>query len=145
MIKSRKGNLQPTLNNYIEFFKTLPYFIKTPNGLFISHAGPLKKIKSMNDFKKIFTDDYENDYLYDFLWNRYKVNYDKDDVSNFLKVIGSNYMIIGHNPVNRYEIFGKQLIISSSYQTDKKAYLDIDLSKNIEELEDLMDFIEFLE
>lgn len=104
-----------------------------------------KKINSMDDFKKIFSDDYENFYLYDFLWNRYKVNYDEDDVSNFLKVIGSNYMVIGHNPVNRYEIFGKQLIVSSSFQTDKKAYLDIDLSKTIEEPEDLRDLIKFLE
>lgn len=43
LIKSRKGNLQPTLDSYIKFFKTLPYFIKTWNGLFISHAGPSKK------------------------------------------------------------------------------------------------------
>ena len=145
LITSRKGNLQPTLDNYIKFFKSLPYFIKTDNGLFISHAGPSKRINSMDDFKTIFSDDYENNYLYDFLWNRYKVNYDTTDISKFLKIIGSNYMIIGHNPVNRYEIFGKQLIVSSSFQTDKKAYLDIDLSKNIEELQDLMNFLKYLE
>ena len=145
LIKIKKGNLQPTLDNYIDFFKSLPYFIKTDNGLFISHAGHSKKIYSMDDFKKIFSDDYENYYLYDFLWNRYKVNYDTNDISKFLKIIGSNYMIIGHNPVNRYEIFGKQLIISSSYKTDKKTYLDIDLSKNIEELQDLMKFLKYLE
>ena len=116
----------------IDFFKSLPYFIKTDNGLFISHAGPSKKIYSMDDFKKIFSDDYENYYLYDFLWNRYKVNYDTNDISKFLKIIGSNYMIIGHNPVNRYEIFGKQLIISSSYKTDKKSEEDSQESNSVD-------------
>lgn len=144
LVKDGKGNLQPSLNNYISFFKSLPFFLKTDNGIFISHAGPSRNIRSIDDFNHIF-DDYENKLLDDFLWNRYGRNYTTNDVSKFLKVIGSNCMIIGHNNVNGYEVFGKQLIISSSFLTAKKTYLDIDLSKNMENVQDLMEFLEFLE
>lgn len=145
LVEYEKGSLQPTLDSYIEFFKSLPFFLKTDNGLFLSHAGPAKNINSLDDFNEIFSDDYENNLLYDFLWNRYQVNYDKKVVSNFLNLVESNCMIIGHNPVESYLIFGKQIIISSSYKTNKKTYLNIDLSKNIENIEDLMGYIEFLE
>ena len=145
LIKNKKGNLQPTLDNYIEFFKSLPLFVKTENGLFISHAGPSRNFHSMEDLNKISSDDYENDLLYDFLWNRFQEDYNESDVSNFLKIVESNCMIIGHNTVDGYELFGRQLILSSSFLTSNKMYLDIDLSKEINDIHDLTDCLEFLE
>lgn len=145
-IISKKGSLYPTLNEYVDFFKSLPFFIKTENGLFISHTGPSKKIKTMEDFNEVLTDDFDNEILYEFLWNRCidGNDYDKQDVSDFLKIIGSDWMIIGHTPVKGYKIFGKQIILSSSFQTTDKAYFDIDLSEKIDDLIALLDTIKFL-
>ena len=143
LVRTGKGSLQPSLDNYIGFFKSLPFFLKTDNGVFISHAGPSRNICSIDDFNHVF-DDYENDLLDDFLWNRYGNDYTSKDVSKFLRIIESNCMVIGHNNVNGYELLGKQLIISSSFMTSTKTYLDIDLSKNIENIRDLMEFLEFL-
>ena len=63
--------MEPSLTNYIRFFKSMPYFLKTANGLFISHAGPSKDILSINDFNEMCGDDHSSKELYGFLWNRY--------------------------------------------------------------------------
>ena len=146
LIREKKGSIHPTLDNYIEFFKSLPFFLKTDNGLFISHAGPSKNIESYDDFEKIFDNDYDNKLLYDFLWNRFddSKDYDEGDVSRFLRIVGSKCMIVGHNDVAGYKIFGKQVIIASSFLTDTKTYFDIDLRKQINNVPDLMDYIKFL-
>lgn len=145
-IISKKGSLYPTLDVYVDFFKSLPFFIKTENGLFISHAGPSKKIKTLKDFNEILEDDFNNDILYEFLWNRCidGNDYDKTDVSNFLKIIEANCMIVGHTPVKGYKIFDRQVILSSSFKTNYKAYFDIDLSKKINDISELMDNLKFL-
>lgn len=144
LVSIKKGDLEPYLSNYINFFKTMPLFVKTENGIFISHTGPSKSIKSMNDFNKIFTDDYNFQYLYDFLWNRFDNDYDEGDVDNFLKLIGSNCMVVGHTVVDGFLVYGNQMILSSSFGTSNKAYLDIDLSKPIDNMDDLIDNIKFL-
>ena len=145
LIRKNRGKLQPTLNGYIDYFKSLPLFVRTDNALFISHAGPSKNIRSEDDLKMVFSDDFENRLLHDFIWNRYKDDYDESDVSHFLKIVESKFMIVGHNIVDGYEIFGKQLIVSSSFMTSNKMYLDIDLDKKIEDIHDLTDCLEFLE
>ncbi|RAP52742.1 MAG: hypothetical protein BZ138_02390 [Methanosphaera sp. rholeuAM270] len=89
--------------------------------------------------------DHDNRILYEFLWNRYVLDYNLQDVSGFLKIIKSNFMLIGHNVVDGYKIFGKQLIVSSSFQTSNKMYLNIDLTKEILDIHDLTDCLEFLE
>lgn len=142
----KKGSLYPTLNDYVDFFKSLPLFIKTENGLFISHAGPSKKIKTMEDFNEILKDDYNNEVLYEFLWNRCidDKDYNEKDVSNFLEIIGSNCMIVGHTPVKGYKVIGKQVILSSSFETNYKAYYDVDLSKKIDNISELRNYLKFL-
>lgn len=145
LIINKKGNLQPTLDKYIDYFKKLPLFLKTNNGLFISHAGPSKNISSMDDIKKLSSNNYKNPLLHDFLWNRYRLDYNESDVSDFLEIVESNFMVKGHDMVDGYKIYGKQLILSSSFQTSNKMYLNIDLTKKMENIHDLTDCLEFLE
>ena len=158
LISYKKGFIEPIITEYIRFFKTMPYFVKTANGLFISHAGPSKSVKTIEDFNSIFDGDYNNPILDDFLWNRptrdiyggrsvfsNNQKYNEGDVFSFLNVIGSNCMVVGHSPVNGYEKLGNQLIISSSFDTDNKVYLDIDLSKDIKHMNHLLDCIRYLD
>ena len=158
LISYKKGFIEPSITEYIRFFKTLPFFAKTANGLFISHAGPSKRVKTIDDFDNIFDGDYSNPILYDFLWNRPTRNiygsrnilssnrkYTEGDVFSFLNIVGSNCMVVGHSPVNGYQKLGNQLIISSSFETDAKAYLDIDLSKDILHMNPLLDCIRYLD
>ena len=144
LIETKKGNIQPTLDNYIKFFKSLPYFLKTDNGLFISHAGPSKNIKTIEDYKNLLNDNHENQLLDEFLWNR-PGDYTQKDVENFLKIINSNCMIIGHNNVDGFKKIGRQIIIASSHMTDNKTYFNIDLSQTINNMNELTDYMKFLE
>lgn len=145
LVSYKKGFIEPALTRYIKFFKTMPYFVKTANGLFISHSGPSAKIHSIEAFDKIFEGDYSNPILYDFLWNRFtKVNdYTRDDVTRFLDIVGSKYMVVGHCPVESYELFSDQIIMSSSFDTKVKTYLDIDLSKDLNSMKDVQKQLKF--
>lgn len=151
LVSFKKGYIEPSLTNYIKFFKTMPYFVKTANGLFISHAGPSKRIESVKDFESIFDEEFSSAILNDFLWNRFNEIrhrailsrtdvYGVEDVDNFLDIIGSKLMVVGHTPINDgYKIFGRQMILSSSFYTEDKMYLDIDLSKKMDSMDDLID------
>lgn len=145
ILSYRKGLIEPYLTNYVKFFKTMPYFVKTDNGLFISHSGPSDKVKSIEAFNKIFESDYYGPILSEFLWNRYNrvTDYTKGDVDRFLDVVGSKVMIVGHCPVESYKVFGKQIIMSSSFATKVKTYLDIDLSMEINDIKDVQKQLKF--
>ena len=146
LVSYRKGFIEPSLTNYIKFFKTMPYFVKTANGLFLSHSGPSYKVKSIEAFNKIFESDYSSPILYDFLWNRYNnfTHYTKSDVDNFLEIIDAKHMVIGHNVVESYKLYGNQMILASSFYTKVKTYLDIDLSKELNSMKDLQKQLKFL-
>ena len=147
LVSHKKGYMEPSLTNYIRFFKSMPYFLKTANGLFISHAGPSKDILSINDFNEMCGDDHSSKELYGFLWNRYGgySGYTSSDVEHFLNVIKSKYMIVGHTVVDSgYKIIGNQMILSSSFYTSVKSYLDVDLSKDINSMDDLLNTIKVL-
>lgn len=146
VISYKKGLIEPYLTNYVKFFKTMPYFVKTENGLFISHSGPSDKVKSIENFNKIFESDYSGPILDDFLWNRYNAvtDYTKGDVDRFLDVVGSKVMIVGHCPVESYKVFGKQIIMSSSFATKVKTYLDIDLAMEITDIKDVQKQLKFI-
>lgn len=146
LVSFKKGYVEPYLTNYVKFFKTMPFFVKTANGLFISHAGPSKEIDSIEKFNSIFDGDYSNPLLDAFLWNRYDrfTDYNQVDVDNFLKVMGLKYMVVGHNVVESYKAFGNQIIISSSFYTNVKTYLDLDLSQPLNCIEDLLKQLKFL-
>lgn len=146
LISLKKGYIEPHLTNYIEFFKTMPYFARTSNGIFISHSGPSDKVKSIEAFDKIFQSDYSSPILYDFLWNRYTgcTDYTKKDIDEFLETVGSKAMVVGHCPVESYEVYGNQIIVSSSFNTEMKTYLDIDLSMEIADIKDVQKQLKFV-
>ncbi len=146
LVSHKKGFIEPSLTNYIKFFKSMPYFVKTANGLFLSHSGPSDKVRLIEVFDKMIGDGYLSPILKDFLWNRYNssTDYTKNDIVNFLEVIGSKYMVIGHNPLESYKVYGRQMILSSSFGTKVKTYLDIDLSKEINSMKDVQRQLKFI-
>ena len=137
-------NNNKTINEYITFFKKWSIGMKTVNGLFISHTGPSLSISSEENLKKILKNpDYLSTGIEDILWNRY-YNFQENEISNFLENINSKLMVVGHTNVNGYKTYGKQLILTSSYNDQKKAYLEIDLGEKIETMNDLTQKIKYL-
>jgi serine/threonine-protein phosphatase PP1 catalytic subunit len=53
-------------------------------------------------------------------------------------------MIVGHTPVDGYKLYGNQLIISSSYTKGRKAYVELDLKKDISNGGDLKKMVRYL-
>lgn len=140
MIIEKRGSLDPYLSDYIDFFKSIPFFIQCENGVFVSHAGPSPKIKTYDDYKSIIEgEEYLDRSVYYVLWSRFEKDYSIEDVSRFLDIVESNVMVIGHNVISEgYEIFGRQMILSSSFGAEKKLYLDIDLERQISNTDDLI-------
>ncbi len=52
-------------------------------------------------------------------------------------------MIVGHTPVDGYKLIGNQLIISSSYTKGKKAYVELDLEREILNGRDLKKMVKY--
>ncbi len=141
------SNWKHELNLYVEFFKKLPLAVRTGNGIFISHAAPVKNINNINDIINITDDGYlpYNRKLYEILWNRHPLDYNTDDIAVFLKKVGCRFSIVGHTPVDGYEITGNQIILSSSLSTGRKCYLELDLEKEINDIKHLAGMIKELE
>lgn len=146
LVSYKKGFIEPHLTNYIKFFKNMPYFLTTANGLFISHSGPSDKVNSLETFNNLLEGDYSNPILQEFLWNRYThvTDYTKEDVKKFLDVVGSKFMIVGHCPVESYHVFSNQIIMSSSFNTRVKSYLDMDLSIELNDIKDVQKQLRFI-
>lgn len=132
---------------YNKFFAGLPIAVKTGNGIFISHAAPAKSAKTIQDIIDATKNGYlmNNNVLNELLWNRYPDNYNDSDIENFLKIVGCKVSVVGHTPVDGYEVIGRQIILSSSFSRGRKAYLEIDLEKEITGVEDVVKMIKFLE
>jgi len=146
LLKSRFGDKYlEKLEIYKEFFKTLPIAVKTGNKVFISHAGPPANIYNINDIINITNSGYpDNKKLFEILWNRCE-DYSKDDVNSFLKNVGCNVMVVGHTPVDGTKLVCKnQLIVSSSYSRGKKAFIELDLEKEIKKGKDLLKMAKYL-
>ena len=149
LVSHKKGYMEPSLTNYIRFFKSMPYFLKTSNGLFISHTGPSKDISSMVDFYRMCHDGPDSSSLYGFLWNRHSMGlnrYTIEDIDKFLNIMDCKLMIVGHTVIDSgYKVIGKQLILSSCFFTSSKSYLDIDLSKEYKSMDELIDDVRLLD
>ncbi|OPX58647.1 MAG: Calcineurin-like phosphoesterase [Methanobacterium sp. PtaB.Bin024] len=131
------------LEEYVNFFKKLPVAIKTDNGVFISHSGPPKDVNSIKEIMNITEKGYSNNpLLFELLWNRYG-DYTKKDVDNFLEKVGCKAMIVGHTPVDGYKLIRNQLIVSSSFSKGKKAYVELDLEKEIRGGRDLKRMVKY--
>lgn len=133
------------LEEYKEFFMELPVAVKTNNGVFISHAGPSKEINSIEDVINITDQGYvENNRLYDLLWNRPE-DCRKRELDSFLKAVGCKFSIVGHTCVDGIRrIHDKQLIVSSSYSLGKKAYVELDLKKDINDINGIIGMVKYL-
>jgi len=140
------SNWKHKLNFYINFFKKLPLAAKTKNGVFISHAAPVKNINDINDIINITDDGYvpHNEKLYQILWNRYPGDYNEDDIDVFLEKVGCKFSVVGHTPVDGYKVIGNQVVLSSSFGLGKKCYLELDLEKEISGVKDLVGMIKYL-
>jgi Icc-related predicted phosphoesterase len=137
------GNWKVKLEEYTTFFKKLPIAVKTANGIFISHAGPPNGVKSMDEITHLTDKGYsKNPLLYGLLWNRYG-DYSKKDVDRFLDVVGCKAMIVGHTPVKGFKLIRNQLIVSSSYSKGKKAYVELDLEKEIKSGRDIKKMVKY--
>ena len=133
------------LVEYQEFFKKLPIAIRTANKVFISHAGPPRNVKSLDEIINIADKGYlENENLYQILWNR-EEDYTIDDLRSFLRAVECNAMIVGHTPVDGVKLVNnKQLIVSSSYSQGKKEYIELDLEKKIKDAKDILKMVKQL-
>jgi len=143
LIKIRFNGKNP-LKKYISFFKKMPIIAKTSNGVFISHAGPFCGIKSEQNLEKITnSQNYRLTELEGFLWIRYYEISEKS-IDDFLDIVNCKAMVVGHTVVDGIKIHGNQIIISSSFNTQKKAYLEIDLEAKIESKKDLEKMVKYL-
>ena len=128
------------LEEYINFFQSLPVAVRTENGVFISHSGPAK-VESIDDIINLTRDGYlDNQPLYDLLWRR---DPKKRDVNQFLEKVDCQAMVVGHTPVDGYKLKGNLLILSSSYGKGRKVYLELDLGKEIKGGRDLEPLIKY--
>lgn len=133
------------LKEYQNFFRKLPLAVKTGNKVFISHAGPAKKVNSIEDVIHITDEGYlNNQILLELLWSRFG-DYDNRDIDLFLKKVGCKAMIVGHTPVDGAKLIGeKQLILSSSLSRGNKAYIILDLEKKIKNAKEIMKSVKYL-
>ena len=134
------------LDEYVEFFKTLPFAVKTHNGVIISHGGPPHDSFRLEELECVTEDDYIlNENLNDLLWRR-EFQYTEEELENFLEKNQAQFHVVGHTPVDGYKVnYDKQLIISSSYSRGRKAYLEFDLEKNFENINQITKFISLLD
>jgi Icc-related predicted phosphoesterase len=146
LLKEKFGEIwSKKLELYNDFFKNLPLAVKTENKVFISHAGPPKNLNNLEDIINITNEDYlHNKLLFELLWNRYD-DYTEKDIDSFLEKVGCNVIIVGHTPVNGVSLIGKrQIVVSSSYSTGKKAYVELDLEKEIKKGKDVLKMVKYL-
>jgi hypothetical protein len=134
------------LEKYLEFFKKLPVAVKTENKVLISHAGPSVNINNVEELANITNPGYfGNSRLSDLLWNRPE-DFSERELNSFLKTVGCEYSMVGHTPVNGFEIvYQKQMIISSSFSDGRKAYVELDLEMDIKEINNLIKMVKYLE
>ena len=133
------------LEFYKKFFKTLAIAVRTENKVLISHAGPSPHLKSEEDIKNISNNDYSNNLvLYEMVWNR-NMECSRNYLDPFLKHLNCNASIVGHTPVDGVELVGNQLIVSSSFGTERKAYVELDLEEEINNGYDLLKMVKYLD
>jgi predicted MPP superfamily phosphohydrolase len=146
LLKEKFGeSYSKELEEYVEFLKKLPIAVRTANKIFISHAGPPKNIKSLDEINHITDEGYNgNSKLFQILWNRPE-DYNENDLKSFLKTVDCKMMIVGHTPVDGIKlVFKNQLIISSSYSYGKKAYVELNMEENIKKSKDLLKMVKYL-
>ena len=146
LLKERFGNdWNNKLEEYQNFFKKLPVAVRTDNKVFISHGGPPKDIRNLDEIINIAEKGFqENPKLYEILWNR-EEDFTEKELNSFLRAVGCNAMIVGHTPVKGVKlVYEKQLVVSSSYTQGKKEYILLDLEKKIKDARDILKMVKQL-
>lgn len=146
LLKNKYGkDWKNVLLKCVRCFKKLPVAVKTANKVFISHAGPSKNIQELKEIVNIKKYGYlNNPLLFDLLWKR-KSEYNQKDLEKFLKIVGCNAMIVGHTPVRGIQLIkNQQLIVSSSFSKGKKAYVELDLEKEIADARQILKMVNYI-
>ena len=146
LLKNKYGKeWKKVLEKCVKCFKKLPVAVKTANKVFISHAGPSTNIQELKEIVDIKDNGYlNNPLLFDLLWKR-KSEYEQKDLEKFLKVVKCNAMIVGHTPVNGVKLIkNRQLIVSSSFSKGKKAYVELDLEKEIRDGRQILRMVNYI-
>ena len=146
LVQEKYGNKSEIrMDSYIKFFKKLSIVVKTQNKVLISHAGPSRHLESENDIKYLSDKDYSTNLkLYEILWNR-NIENTRSYLDPFLKHFNCKASVVGHTPVDGFELHGNQLILSSSFGLGKKAYLELDLQEEINSGRDLIKKVKYLD
>jgi Icc-related predicted phosphoesterase len=147
LLRLKYGNKwENKLDEYLEFFKNLPLAVKTESKVLVSHAGPSMNIHNVEELVNITNAGYfGNSRLSDLLWNRPE-DFSEEELNSFLKTVGCEFSIVGHTPVDGFEIvYQKQMIISSSFSDGRKAYIELDLGMDITMINNLIKMIKYLE
>jgi hypothetical protein len=132
--------------SYLEFFRELPVAIKTENGVLISHAGPYWDFKSQEELENITRVGYKNNYPLEKMMLNRPNDYSKEDLEHFLELVGCKVMVVGHTITDGVDtVHGKQMILSSSLSAGRKAYLELDLEAEINDVDDLTSMVRWLD
>lgn len=131
--------------NFESFMRQFDYFCITENGFFFSHAGIsdsalISLINKEIDLFNLNIDTVTADYIFleEMIWSRPYDDYVETEIDIFLGMVDCKFMCVGHTPYNGCHILGNQLIFDSSFATDNKYYLDIDLSKDYDDIVKVM-------
>lgn len=148
LLKEKFGvhHYREKMYQYIEFFEKLPIAVRTANKIFISHAGPATNVKSLDEIRNITHEGFNtsNSRLFQMLWKRHH-DFNEDQLNSFLEAVDCKMMIVGHTPVDGIKLVHKNLlIVSSSYGKGKKAYVELDLEKDIKKSKDLLKMVRYL-
>ena len=131
----------------IELLKKFKPAISTENGFFLIHSGVhedyLNSLISgdINLLSSVDYDgltDFEKEVLTEIIWARPYQDYSEDVIDDVCDLYDCRFMISGHTNYNGCHVFGNQLIFDSSYCTEHKHYLELDLNKYYENILDVL-------
>lgn len=117
-----------------------------PNGLVMAHAGPHRRMNSiLKDMKglvlsPIFHQNEINEAFEIMVFARPNdyLGYSEKDIEDFLDAVDGKAMVVGHTPVGGYYVFGKQVIMDSSFGTNNKYYLSMQTDEEINSIDDVV-------
>lgn len=136
---------------YNHILRKFDYFCVTDNGFFFSHAGISNQAldclinQSVDLFNLDINEPTDYKFLDEMLWSRPYDEYTEKEINTFLDITKNKFMCVGHTPQNGMHVLGNQLIFDSSFCTDNKYYLDIDLSKDYKDIFEVIKCLEVLE
>jgi hypothetical protein len=146
MVRLKNGNeYEIKLNKYLNFFRELPLAVKTENKVLISHAGPSMGVHNLVELVNITNAGYfGNTKLSDLVWNRPE-DFTSKMLDKFLTNLGCEFSIVGHTCVDGFAVVHqRQMVVSSSYCTSKKAYVELDLEQDVKGMDDLVEMVRYL-